>query len=40
MNTMRIDLEIEKTKVVVLNDMGNTFVPLFDLEVDLIKILL
>ncbi|CAD8141116.1 unnamed protein product [Paramecium pentaurelia] len=40
MNSMRIDLEIEKTKVVVLNDMGNTFAPLFDLQVDLIKILL
>lgn len=37
---MRIELEIEKTKVVVLNDMGNTFAPLFDLEVDIIKILL
>ena len=31
MNTIKIDLEVEKTKIVVLNDMGNTFAPLFDL---------
>lgn len=37
---MRIEAEIENTRAIVLNDMGNSFTPLFDYEMDSIKVLL
>jgi vacuolar protein sorting-associated protein 13A/C len=35
---MRVDAEIENIKVIVLNDMGNSFTPLFDYEMDSVKL--
>lgn len=31
---MRIDFRIAGTKVIVLNDMGNSFTPLFEYEME------
>lgn len=40
MSAVKIDLDIEKTKIIVLNDMGNCYSPLFDYEMDTIKVTL
>lgn len=38
MSAIKIDLDIDSVKVIVLNDMGNCYSPLFDYEMDTIKV--
>lgn len=36
LSQIKIDVQIDGTNVVVLNDMGNTFTPLFEFEMDVV----
>ncbi|CAD8058857.1 unnamed protein product [Paramecium sonneborni] len=40
LSAVKLDLEIEKIKVIVLNDMGSSYSPLFDYETDELRVTL